>query len=522
MIVVVGLSHRNAPLVVRERIALPRSAVTDLIERLTSAVDIGEAVVLSTCNRVEIYAAPKSRAVSDSSLSITADAVRSVLATIGGPEVGAHLVTALGHAAVLHLFRVASSLDSLVIGEPQILGQLKDAIEMSRQAKGLGAALGRAMHRAVRVGKRVRTETSIGSGQVSVPSVAVDLARQIFGDLEGRRALLIGAGDMAETASRLLARAGARLLIVNRSTERATALAKEVGGEAYAFSDLSRALVEADMVIASTASPGFVITAELVRTVRKARRGRSLFLVDIAVPRDVEPTVNQLENVYLYDIDDLSQIVAGSLDGRAAEAMRAEVILREEADAYRSWTLEQSMTPAIVGLRARTHAVLSAELDRSLSGKLRHLCEADRDALRTMIDAATNKLLHTPVTRLRSCVGEPRAEDYVQALADLFALDIKTSGAVEQDGADAVLALEDETHEDARSVEDVTRRRRPWGARQRVSLEKGLARVSASEMSDTRFQVPARRPSAFHEGAQALAPRTRAPRSRDWAPSLPR
>jgi glutamyl-tRNA reductase len=450
VIVVVGLSHRNTPLAVRERIAIPRGAIPGLIERLTRTNEIGEAVVLSTCNRVEVYAAPKSRGVGDPGLALTAEAVRAVLASVGGAEVAAHLVAALGHSAVLHLFRVAASLDSLVVGEPQILGQLKDAIEMSRQAKALGATLGRAMHRAVRVGKRVRTETAIGAGQVSIPSVAVDLARQIFGDLQGHTAVLLGAGDMAETASRLLARGGARLLIVNRSPERAAALAKEVGGEAHTFGDLHRTLVEADMVIASTASPGFVITEDLVRAVRKSRKGRSLFLVDIAVPRDIEPTVNQLENVYLYDIDDLSQIVAGSRDGRATEAARAEAILRDEADGYRSWTLEQTMTPTILGLRARTHAVLSAELAKTLSGKLRHLGEADRDALRTMIDAATNKLLHTPVTRLRGCVGDPRADDYLHAVTDLFALEIETAEAEAQGEADT-LAGEDDGDSSARA-----------------------------------------------------------------------
>jgi glutamyl-tRNA reductase len=225
---------------------------------------------------------------------------------------------------------------------------------------------------------------------------------------------------MAEAASKLLVRAGARLHIVNRSPERAQALAAEVGGEPRPWSDLERTLVEADIVISSTSSPGYVITHDLVKAARKARKGRSLFLIDIAVPRDVDPKVNKLDNVFLYDVDDLSQIVNESLEGRAAEAARAAAIAEEEARGFETWTQEQALTPAIVALRTRTRAVLEAELARSLGGKLRHLPPTDREALGMMLDAATNKLLHGPVTRLRALASDPRAEDYLDALRDLF------------------------------------------------------------------------------------------------------
>src|SRR6185437_1722637 len=254
----VGLSHKNAPIEVRERLALPRAAVPDLLAQLTANGAIGEAVVLSTCNRVEVYAAAPGRGAGMAELEEAARAVVRELQGVGGDDVVPYLTSFVGQSAVLHLFRVAASLDSLVVGEPQILGQLKDAIEIAREQRTLGATLGTAMHRAVRVGKRVRTETAIGEGQVSVSSVAVDLARDIFGDLEGHTAALIGAGEMAEAASRLLVRAGARLLIVNRSLERADALAREVGGEPRTLQDLERSLVEADIVISSTSSPGYV------------------------------------------------------------------------------------------------------------------------------------------------------------------------------------------------------------------------------------------------------------------------
>jgi glutamyl-tRNA reductase len=428
VIVVVGLSHKNAPIEVRERLALPKPQVPEVLARLVAQRPVGEAVVLSTCNRVEVYAAAPRRGATDAELGETARTVTQVLASIGGDGVRPYLAPKHGQAAVLHLFRVAASLDSLVVGEPQILGQLKDAIEIARGKRTLGATLGNAMHRAVRVGKRVRTETAIGEGQVSVSSVAVDLARQIFGGFERHTTLLVGAGEMAEAAAKLLVKGGSRLVIVNRSPERAAALAGEVGGTTRPWAELDRALVDADIVISSTSSPGYVITNDLVKGLRKARRGRSLFFIDIAVPRDVDPAVNKLDNTYLYDVDDLSQIVAESLESRAADAARAGAIAEEEAAGFETWTQAQALTPAIVALRERTRAVLEAELGRSLNGKLRHLGPAERDALRVMLDAATNKLLHVPVTRLRALASDPRGDDYVAALHDLFDLDPAEAG----------------------------------------------------------------------------------------------
>lgn len=438
MIVVVGLSHKTAPIEVRERLAISKDALPDVLRRLLAEPAIGEAIVLSTCNRVEVYAAPRRpqqsapgrlapRATAlGEELDDTAHAITRVLASIGGDAASAHLVRAQGSAAVRHLFRVAASLDSLVLGEPQILGQLKDAIEAARDNSALGATLGKAALRATRVGKRVRTETALGAGQVSISSVAVDLAQQIFEELADRVTVLVGAGEMAEAAAKLLARAGARLVVVNRSIERGRALANDLGGgaghapEARGWGELERSLIEADIVISSTSSPGYVITRDLVKAAFRSRRGRSLFFIDIAVPRDIDPAVNKIDNVFLYDIDDLSQIVAESLEGRAAEATRAEAIVTEEATGFEAWTIERSLTPTIVGLRARTRALLAAEMQRSLSGKLKHLSPQDREALVIMLDAATNKLLHAPVTRLRGLAGDPRAGEYADALCELF------------------------------------------------------------------------------------------------------
>jgi glutamyl-tRNA reductase len=425
LITVVGLSHQTAPIDVRERLAVDRKGVEDRLGALQRVDAIGEVLVLSTCNRVEVYAAPPRTMDGGDDTGRLHSASRAVveqLAAWGGPAVEPHLRTYAGSDALRHLFRVAGSLDSMVLGEPQILGQLKDAIELARTQKTLGPTLGKAMTRALFVGKRVRTETQIGAGQVSVSSVAVETARQIFGELEGRVALLVGAGEMAESSAKLLAQAGARLLCANRSPERATKLAAEVGGTPRAWSELDYCLIESDIVITSTSSPDFVVRYDAVKAARKARRGRSIFLIDIAVPRDVDPRVNELDNVYLYDVDNLQQAVADSRQGRAAEAEKAERIVEGEVRAFETWSLERALTPTIVGLRARTRALLAAELERSLAGKLRHLGDPEKEALERMIDAATSKLCHHPTARIKEMATDPRVGDYVEALRDLFNL----------------------------------------------------------------------------------------------------
>lgn len=438
MIVVVGLSHKTAPIAIRERLAVGRDELPELLARLRANDAVNEAVVLSTCNRVEIFAAP---ALGDP-LEATRSIVLSKLVAMGGEMARQHLHAKDGKDAIKHLFRVASSLDSLVVGEPQILGQLKDAIEAAREAKSLGQTLGKAMLRAVRVGKRVRHETAIGAGQVSVSSVSVDLAQEIFGELRGRKAALVGAGEMAEAAARLLAKAGAKIVVLNRSPARANLLAQDVGGEPRTMADLERTLAEVDIAIASTSSPTHVITTDLIKRVRKARRGKSLFLIDIAVPRDIDPAVHELDGVYLYDVDDLSRIVAESLEGRAVEAVRAEEIVDEETAAFEQWTLERELTPTIAKMFARTRGVLASELERSLAGRLKHLGPAEKDALLAMIGAATNKLLHGPVSRLRELAGDARADMYVEVMQDLFELAEVQVSAKEQAEAESVAMAE--------------------------------------------------------------------------------
>jgi glutamyl-tRNA reductase len=441
LIVVVGLSHREAPLEIRERLSVDAEGIAALLRALLERPSVKEALCVSTCNRTEVYAVARGENEGDS--AATARDVERVIAELadknGASGVSRYLRTHRDKDAVRHLFRVASSLDSLVIGEPQILGQMKDAFETAKTSGSIGKFLERAMSRAFHVAKRVRTETAIGAGQVSVSSVAVDLARQIFGDLVDRASLLLGAGEMAEAAAKLLVKEGAKLQVVNRSPERAKQLAIDFGGTARPWEELEKALVSADVVVASTSAKRFVVTREMVVRAMRARKGRSLFFIDIAVPRDVEPAVNDLDNVYVYDIDNLSNVVAESMRGRQAEAERAEALVNHEADAFETWAEGLSVTHTIVALRTKVRASLGAELDKSLSGRLKHLADADRKALETMLDAAVNKLLHAPTTRIRAMAGDPSVNELVKTVHHLFDL--------------TELARELEAKERARTVE---------------------------------------------------------------------
>jgi glutamyl-tRNA reductase len=424
LIVVVGLSHREAPLEVRERLTVDGDAVAGLLQALLDRPSLREALCVSTCNRTEIYAVAQGD--SDTESAAAARDVERVIAEYaeknGATGVAPYLRTHVKKDAVRHLFRVAASLDSLVIGEPQILGQMKEAFETAKSNGSIGKYLERAMSRAFHVAKRVRTETAIGAGQVSVSSVAVDLTRQIFGDLTGRTSLLLGAGEMAEAAAKLLVKEGAKLQVVNRSPERAQQLAVEFGGVARPWADLDKALVSADVVVASTSAKRFVITRDMVIHAMRARRGRSLFFIDIAVPRDVESSVNDLDNVYVYDIDNLSNVVADSMRGRQAEAERAEALVSRETDAFEIWTEGLGVTNTIVALRTKVKSLLSGELEKSLAGRLKHLPESDRKALDAMIDAAVNKLLHTPTSRIRAMASDPSASEFVKTVHHLFDL----------------------------------------------------------------------------------------------------
>jgi glutamyl-tRNA reductase len=289
-------------------------------------------------------------------------------------------------------------------------------------AGSLRSFLGRCVHRAFSVAKRVRSETAIGAGTVSISSVAVELSRRVFGELDDRTVLLLGAGEMAEAAARSLGKGAKGIRVCNRSLERATTLAQRFGGVAAPMSALEAELTLADVVVASTASPSFVVTRDLVKRVMRARRGRALLFVDIAVPRNVEPNVHAIDNVYVFDIDDLEQQVALGMEARRSEVASAETIVEQEVAQFLTWARGLDVQPAIVALRAKTRGVLLAELERTLGGRLKHLPEGDRAALMQMVESATNKLLHAPTTHLRRAAGDGDAQSLAATLKEVFEL----------------------------------------------------------------------------------------------------
>ncbi|WXB16566.1 glutamyl-tRNA reductase [Pendulispora albinea] len=405
----------------RERFAANGDALPQVLARLAGRPELRETVFLSTCNRVEVFANAAARGGVKQALL----AIREVLAayaSVSPSEISQYLYEKHGEDAVRHIFRVTASLDSMVLGEPQILGQVKDAYEAALAAGTLGHLLGRCVHRAFTVAKRVRSETALGAGLVSISSVAVDLARRIFGDLADHTVLLVGAGEMAEAAAKSLGRGGRPIRIVNRTFATGEALAKEFGGTCSPWSALEDELRMADVVVTSTGANTFVVTADMVKRAMRARKGRTLFFIDIAVPRNVDPAVHGLDNVYVFNVDDLEQQVAEGLKSRQKEVSVAERIVNAELTEYVSWARGLDVQPAVVALRAKTRAVLLGELERTLSGRLKHLGEGDRAALEQMMESAVNKLLHAPTTRLKAGAANGTEGEHVNAIKHLFDL----------------------------------------------------------------------------------------------------
>jgi glutamyl-tRNA reductase len=428
-LILVGLSHHTAPLAIRERLAFPGNELPEVLRTIRARVGLSEAMLVSTCNRVEMYAS------ADDPL----EAVRGVREYFGvlaqDQNLASHLYEHTGAAVARHAFRVAASLDSLVVGEPQILGQVKEAFTLASEAGTMGVLLGRCMNRAFAVAKRVRTETGIAAGAVSVSSIACDLARSIFGELTARRVVLVGAGEMSEAAAKALAQQGTLLTVVNRNQERARAVAQACGGEAREFDQLSQELVSADVVITSTASPRFVITRELMQGIIKARRHRPLFLIDIAVPRDVDPRVENMDNVFLFDIDDLEQVASQNIAARKREADLAERIIEAEVAAFDAWQRSLTLTPTLVALRERVRGVVRSELDRTLP-RLKSLTDAERKMLDAMCDAVVNKLLHRPLTELKKSQAEPEGALLLESVKRLFELqELSAASATTEGGA---------------------------------------------------------------------------------------
>jgi glutamyl-tRNA reductase len=415
-LVLVGTSYQRAPVELRELLAYDPDLRRDALGRLST--DGAEAAVLSTCNRTEVYGVnPEPRELEERIYGELAG-----LSGLSHSELAPALYTVTDEAAAVHLFRVAAGLDSMVPGEAQILGQVREAYEAAREKKTAGPTLHRLFRQALRVGKRVRTETAIGENPASVSSAAAELAERVFENLEGRRILLLGAGKTADlTAANLISRGGGEIVVADRSTERAAGLARRFGGRAVGLDAVEAELASTDVVVASTSSQGFVLSAPQVARAMKERRGRPIFFIDIAVPRDVDPAVIELEACYLYDIDDLERVVAESVAGRREEAVRAEAIVSEEADAFRAWQLSLDVVPAISSLRARAESIRREELERA-EGRLASLSPSQRRAVEALTSQIVAKLLHQPTVRMKEAAAGADGVLYADAVRHLFGL----------------------------------------------------------------------------------------------------
>ena len=421
---VVGVSHRTAPVEVRERLVFGRAELPAALARLREEGHAEEAALLSTCNRTEVY-------ITVPDMQAGEAAVRALLAErlADSPEHAArYLYLHRDRAAVDHVFRVAAGLDSMILGEPQIQGQVKEAYQAAKETTtpagpAVGTVLNRLFQMSLGVGGRVRTETDLGRGAASISSAAVELAKKIFGSLAGRRALVLGAGEMSEVTLECLRGEGVRSCVVaNRTFERAAELAQGWGGRAVHWEQLGEELPSADIVICSTAAPHPVLTRERVRAALPGGVKRPLCIIDIALPRDVDPRVGDEPNVFLYNIDDLQQIVDANLGRREQELPRAEAIIGEETEEFWSWYSGLVVVPTIRDLRARGEALRAEEVEKTLR-RLSHLPAEDRAAVEALTRSLLNKLLHTPTVRLREAAGNGRGTTALDTVRYLFELD---------------------------------------------------------------------------------------------------
>jgi len=424
-IVIVGLNHRSAPIEVRESVAFENSYVRAALGRLRGYPSVREGVILSTCNRVEVVA---SASDSESAFSDITKFLFEQKAHRNSALLDDHLYTYRAADAVRHLFRVAASLDSMVVGEPQILGQLKQYYDTAQQAGTVGTVLHRLFHRTFSVAKRVRTETGIGSGAVSVSSVAVDLAKRIFDRFDDKTVMLIGAGKIGDLMARHLLSQGVRsLMVTNRTFERAVLLAEKIQGNPIRFEDFPRYLTIADVVIGCTGAAEVLVEAATVEKVLRERKQKAMFFIDIGDRRNFDPQINDLDNVYLYNIDDLKSVAEENLQRRSNEAEKAEEMVRVEAGTFVRWMESLEQVPTITALRQRFEDIRRKELEKSLAGNLKNLSEAQRAALEDMTTAMISKLLHTPISQLKRNSGDEDGDSslYVAALKKLFDLEEK-------------------------------------------------------------------------------------------------
>ncbi len=416
---VVGLSHRTAPVEVRETLALDAHALPAVCRRLKEFDEVEECLVLSTCNRSEAVAVLRDGFTGT-------ELLRNFWANVAGPQKAPgieHYFALHGRECLRHLFRVASSLDSMVVGEPQILGQLKGAYATAKEVGSLDGVLDLMLTRSFQVAKRVRTETGIGENAVSISFAAVELARRIFGQLRGKRVLILGAGKMSELAARHLRQSGAEhIFVTNRTYHRAVEIASVFQGASFPYEDLEKRLPEMDIIITSSAAPQYVITEALMRRVMDARKHKPTFLIDIAVPRNVEPSVHSLDQVFLYDIDDLQKVVDDNLREREARADRAEEIIREEVDKAVARLRARQAVPTIVRLQDQLEQIRSSEVER-MRRKLGTVSPEQEEAIEQLTRGIVAKIAHGPIAEIRRYAAQPEGIPVLDALRRAFGLD---------------------------------------------------------------------------------------------------
>jgi len=440
----IGVNHKTAPVEVRERLAVPDRELPDALQQLLRFPGVGEGMILSTCNRVEVLIQTANGSTD----------LRKFLAEYFGLEPASyesHLYEYRQHDAVRHVFRVASSLDSMIVGEPQILGQVKEAYATARAAGAVQSYLDLLLTRAFAVAKKVRSETAVGSSSVSVASVAVELAGKIFGSLLGKQVCLVGAGKMSELAARhLLARGAGTIFVANRTHDRAVELAANFGGEAIRFDELYAHCDRADIVITSTGSPVAIFKREHGEMFLARRKNRPMFFIDIAVPRDVDPEMNKLDGIFVYDIDDLQDAVSTHVEGRHKEAERAESIIDAEVERFQIRLQTLHVVPTIVSLQDQFETIRQAELER-VRGRLGNLSPEQEAAIEALSHGIVNKILHTPIRSLKSAAAGPEITTLIESFRKIFDLQAKSAVSHEATSDEEHPAAKAENHPGKRS-----------------------------------------------------------------------
>jgi glutamyl-tRNA reductase len=417
-IILIGINHKTAPVELRECLAFSEDESASALQTLSRKPHIKELLLFSTCNRVEVLVVTENKR---EAIDSTKDYIAEVN-KIPRQEFEDALYIHEGDEAVRHVFRVASSLDSMVVGEPQILGQVKDAYRLATEAKVSGVILNRLLHRTFFVAKRIRTETGIGDHAVSISYAAVELGRKIFGSLEKKNVLLVGAGEMAELAvEHLIRNKVGDIYVANRTFENGVALARRFNGQALRFEEIEECLKVVDIIISSTGSPDFVITRDQVKGVIRIRRNRPIFFIDIAVPRDIDPRVNRLSNSYVYDIDDLQGVIDENIEDRQKEAIKGERIVDEAVIQFRDWYASLEVVPTIVALRNKLESIAETEIKKTLQSN--KIPESGAQAIKKMADSLINKILHNPTMFLKKKSMTGDKSNHIDLVRKLFKLD---------------------------------------------------------------------------------------------------